>query len=101
VSVLCPECGGDSVVRDSRQIAKTHRRRRECLSCRQRFTTYEIPSTAMAVFLELQRLSGVLDTLRGNLASLGATTDAIIEDLNLQDDPSLHQLPTLRPRKAA
>ena len=39
----CPECGyEDSKVIDSRPADNKIRRRRECLSCKSRFTTYEI-----------------------------------------------------------
>lgn len=39
----CPECGyNDSKVIDSRPTDNKIRRRRECLSCKCRFTTYEI-----------------------------------------------------------
>jgi transcriptional repressor NrdR len=39
----CPECGyDDSKVIDSRPTENKIRRRRECLSCKNRFTTYEI-----------------------------------------------------------
>ena len=39
----CPECGfEDSKVIDSRPTDGRIRRRRECLSCKCRFTTYEI-----------------------------------------------------------
>jgi transcriptional repressor NrdR len=38
----CPGCGAeDSKVTDSRELEDAVRRRRECLSCGQRFTTYE------------------------------------------------------------
>ena len=38
----CPYCQqGDSHVIDSRQVGNTVRRRRECVRCGQRFTTYE------------------------------------------------------------
>ncbi len=38
----CPVCGGpDSRVTDSRELDDAVRRRRECLACGQRFTTYE------------------------------------------------------------
>jgi transcriptional repressor NrdR len=39
--VECPYCGSDSRVLDSRGGKDTVRRRRECLSCARRFTTYE------------------------------------------------------------
>ena len=39
----CPDCGyDDSRVIDSRPTDNKIRRRRECLSCKSRFTTYEI-----------------------------------------------------------
>lgn len=39
----CPECGfNDSKVIDSRPTDNKIRRRRECLACKGRFTTYEI-----------------------------------------------------------
>lgn len=37
----CPFCGGDSHVLDSRGGAREVRRRRACLGCGRRFTTYE------------------------------------------------------------
>jgi len=41
--VKCPDCGyNDSRVIDSRPTENKIRRRRECLSCKGRFTTYEI-----------------------------------------------------------
>jgi transcriptional repressor NrdR len=40
--VKCPYCGyADSKVIDSREVNEGIRRRRECLGCRARFTTYE------------------------------------------------------------
>ena len=42
----CPECGyEDSKVIDSRLAENKIRRRRECLSCKCRFTTYEMVET--------------------------------------------------------
>lgn len=40
--MLCPSClKGQTQVIDSREDGKTIRRRRECLKCKNRFTTYE------------------------------------------------------------
>jgi transcriptional repressor NrdR len=49
--VLCPYCGhNDSKVIDSRDASEGIRRRRECLQCSLRFTTYErIQSTTLLV----------------------------------------------------
>jgi len=37
----CPYCGNRTKVIDSRSAGEGIRRRRECLACGQRFTTYE------------------------------------------------------------
>jgi len=37
----CPYCGGNSKVTDKRNSPEGIRRRRECLKCKKRFTTYE------------------------------------------------------------
>ncbi|MBI4311906.1 MAG: transcriptional repressor NrdR, partial [Chloroflexi bacterium] len=49
--MLCPHCGhNDSKVIDSRDTGDGVRRRRECLGCRQRFTTYErVQTTSLLV----------------------------------------------------
>ena len=39
----CIFCGGDTHVTDKRESPKGTRRRRECLKCKKRFTTYERP----------------------------------------------------------
>ena len=39
----CPKCKENNIhVIDSREVDNTVRRRRECLSCKHRWTTYEI-----------------------------------------------------------
>ncbi|MGI6716161.1 MAG: transcriptional regulator NrdR [Eubacteriales bacterium] len=53
--MLCPACSyGESKVIDSRPSSdgSTIRRRRECLSCHKRFTTYEIIETAPLVVVK-------------------------------------------------
>jgi transcriptional repressor NrdR len=46
----CPYCGeGDSRVVDTRATGESIRRRRECQSCRKRFTTYEQISEALLI----------------------------------------------------
>lgn len=39
--MTCPVCGGHTKVIDSRPYAESVYRRRECLECFHRFTTYE------------------------------------------------------------
>jgi len=47
LAMNCPYCGyQDSKVIDSREVSDGIRRRRQCLSCGSRFTTYERPQPA-------------------------------------------------------
>ena len=49
----CPYCGSsDSRVTDSRNVENGIRRRRECLDCQRRFTTYERIHTAALVVIK-------------------------------------------------
>ena len=48
--MYCPYCGGaDSRVVNSRELVDAVRRRRECLSCSRRFTTFERLETTLLV----------------------------------------------------
>ena len=49
--MTCPKCGADAMkVVDTRGEDGTVRRRRECLLCLYRFTSYEISETNMAKY---------------------------------------------------
>lgn len=65
--MFCPECKkSDTKVLDSRDDTRVIRRRRECLRCRYRFTTYErIESPRLKV---IKRGGGVEDYSRNKLA---------------------------------
>jgi transcriptional regulator NrdR family protein len=43
---LCDRCGGDSKVLETRSKAGTPARRRACLSCGERWTSWEVRLTA-------------------------------------------------------
>ena len=47
--VKCPFCSGDTKVVDKRDAEDSTRRRRECISCGKRFTTYERPNLSLVV----------------------------------------------------
>ncbi len=52
--MLCPYCEeGDSRVVDTRKVGNAVRRRRECLRCGQRFTTYERVAPVSLVVVKL------------------------------------------------
>lgn len=75
-SVECPECGHKKgVVKDSRQRKAvgmvTMIRRRECLGCGHRFTTYELPAAVAKA--AVSDLSGFAPVLRSVAAALEAT----------------------------
>ena len=51
----CPVCGfADSKVIDSRPVEERNsiRRRRECLSCQKRFTTFEVIETVQVIVIK-------------------------------------------------
>jgi len=49
-TMICPFCGRpESKVTNKRNVDKIIRRRRECLSCKRRFTTYERPEIELVV----------------------------------------------------
>lgn len=47
MSMLCPHCHQPSKVIDSRAASDGWRRRRECLACRERWTTLEVVEQAV------------------------------------------------------
>jgi transcriptional repressor NrdR len=51
--MMCPHCGyKDSKVTDSRSVAAGVRRRRQCLKCDQRFSTYESVQTTSLLIVK-------------------------------------------------
>ena len=89
----CPYCGADeSKVIDSRptEDGEKIRRRRECLSCKKRFTTYEIVETVPLMVIKKDRSREVFDRqklLNGMLRACEkrpvsyATLEAIVNDI--------------------
>ena len=51
----CPYCSGNTRVLDKRDSEEITRRRRECLKCKKRFTTYEKIETKLRVIKKDQR----------------------------------------------
>ena len=89
----CPYCGEvDSKVIDSRptEDGEKIRRRRECLNCKKRFTTYEIVETVPLMVVKKDRSREVFDRqklLNGMLRACEkrpvsyATLEAIVNDI--------------------
>lgn len=62
--MLCPKCKGKSRVYDSRETEAVVRRRRECLECKRRWTTYEVSVDPAKLEEMLARWAGELGELR-------------------------------------
>lgn len=63
--MTCPHCGGDTKVIDSRPNEDSVQRRRECLSCKQRFSTTEID---LQLYTKLARTFSVSENKNINKA---------------------------------
>ena len=97
----CPYCGEvDSKVIDSRptEDGEKIRRRRECLNCKKRFTTYEIVETvplmvvkkdhSREVFDRQKLLNGMLRACQKRPVSI-ETLEAAVDDIEAQIQNSL------------
>jgi transposase-like protein len=78
----CPSCGGACAVVDSRPSSDAHRRRRKCLDCDYRFTTFERPAGAEVFTDELREILTHLDIFSERLSELRGR---ISKRLNEQD----------------
>ncbi len=56
-AVPCPECGGSSIVTNSRPGPMGINRRRECMSCETRFSTVEVLREVVLDVKELELLA--------------------------------------------
>lgn len=90
----CPFCGQEqNKVIDTRESDETIRRRRECLNCRRRFTTYErIAQTGLMVIkqdgrreaFDRQKLqSGIIKACAKRPVPMEAI-DAVVDEIELQ-----------------
>src|SRR5258708_18925834 len=61
--MLCPYCGGDSSVTETRVTVDGMRRRRVCAACKRRFTTYE---RAGAPSLKVHKRDGRVEAFDGD-----------------------------------
>jgi transcriptional repressor NrdR len=89
--VKCPYCGGDDLkVLDSRDVDQGVRRRRQCLGCKARFTTYERvqPASLFVVKKDQRReefsrgklLSGIRKACEKRPLPVGAV-DRLVDDI--------------------
>lgn len=66
----CPSCGGACAVVDSRPSGDAHRRRRKCLDCDYRFTTFERPESNEVSNEELMKILRELDVFVERMSEL-------------------------------
>lgn len=78
----CEACQGDSEVRDSRETLDYVRRRRECKSCKTRWTTFEVRS--IDTNLARNSIGRDIDLIQNRI-------DAIKATLESQDDPNANR----------
>ena len=91
----CPECGyEDSKVIDSRPADNKIRRRRECLSCKCRFTTYEMVETIPLMVVEKDNTIEPFDRdkLINRLARATVKRPVQIEDLEKMVEDIVQEL---------
>jgi transcriptional regulator NrdR family protein len=78
----CEHCKSTkSTVTDSRASGDTIRRRRECLGCGQRFTTYELTGDGLAAFKATKNLCKLRDKLKYARFHISRVADDLLEDL--------------------
>lgn len=91
----CPECGyEDSKVIDSRPAENKIRRRRECLSCKCRFTTYEMVETIPLMVVKKDNTIEPIDRdkLINRLARATVKRPVQIEDLEKMVEDIVQEL---------
>lgn len=91
----CPECGyEDSKVIDSRPAENKIRRRRECLSCKCRFTTYEMVETIPLMVVKKDNTIEPFDRdkLINRLARATVKSPVQIEDLEKMVEDIVQEL---------
>ena len=91
----CPECGyEDSKVIDSRPADNKIRRRRECLSCKCRFTTYEMVETISLMVVKKDNTIEPFDRdkLINRLARATVKRPVQIEDLEKMVEDIVQEL---------
>ena len=84
---LCPRCGASAGVTDSRQVGDgSVRRRRKCVQCAHRFTTYEVPGDRYTRIFGLGALESNLETIIAGLNILLGRIQTIRKTVELIDD---------------
>lgn len=95
----CPGCGyAESKVIDSRPMTEANsiRRRRECLACQKRFTTFEVIETVQIVVIKKNGGKELFDKQKLLAGVLKATEKRPVDALRLVDEIEADLQNTLR-----
>lgn len=80
-TTICLKCGGESCVIDSRATSAALRRRRKCLSCQERWTTYEERDSGSMLNMDaLRRLAFALKDIEADLRETRAALTLLLTD---------------------
>lgn len=74
----CEGCKAETIVLDSRSTKGAIRRRRQCIVCEVRSTTYEVPETLYRAYIARDL---AISRLRDAGAQIGTIIDILREDL--------------------
>lgn len=95
----CPGCGyPESKVIDSRPVTDSNsiRRRRECLACQKRFTTFEVIETVQIIVIKKNGSKEMFDKQKLLSGVLKATEKRAVDALSLVDEIEAELQNTLR-----
>lgn len=95
----CPGCGyGESKVIDSRPVTEANsiRRRRECLACQKRFTTFEILETVQIIVIKKNGGKELFDKQKLLSGVIKATEKRNVDAVALVDEIEAELQNTLR-----
>lgn len=95
----CPGCGyAESKVIDSRPMTEANsiRRRRECLACQKRFTTFEVIETVQIIVIKKNGGKELFDKQKLLAGVLKATQKRPVDALRLVDEIEAELQNTLR-----
>ncbi len=95
----CPGCGyAESKVIDSRPMTEANsiRRRRECLACQKRFTTFEVIETVQIIVIKKNGGKELFDKQKLLAGVLKATEKRPVDALRLVDEIEAELQNTLR-----
>ena len=95
----CPGCGyPESKVIDSRPVTEGNsiRRRRECLACQKRFTTFEIIETVQLLVIKKNGVKEMFDKQKLLSGVLKATEKRPVDAITLVDEVEAELQNTLR-----